>query len=374
MKRAVLISCFDWYKARLKTVRELLIEQGYDVLILEADFDHIKKIPISIRYSECTYIHVPPYKGNISYGRIRSHLSFGKQVADFICELKPELLYCQVPPNNTANECRKYKIRNPETKLIVDIIDLWPESMPLERIKRTPPINVWRNWRDDAIKVADHVFTECDLYKEKLKSVLDPSKTSTLHLYKEQTEEERKLVEEIIRRGKTDDVVRFAYLGSMNNIIDIEGICEVIQRTIEQGKTCELHAIGDGESREKFEGAVKATGCQTHFYGPVFDELEKIRILTPCDYAFNMMKGDIAVGLTIKSIDYLSYDLPLINNIRGDTWSYINSYNIGNNIDDKSFIEICSINRHNIHSFFLEYLSKAVFVDGVEKAFNMIKV
>ena len=80
------------------------------------------------------------------------------------------------------------------------------------------------------------------------------------------------------------------------------GICGVIQAFISSDKVYEFHAIGYVES----SGAVKSTGCQTHFYDSVFDEKEKIRILAPCDYAFNMMKGDISVGLTMKSIDYLS--------------------------------------------------------------------
>lgn len=341
MKKALLISCFEeWYKDRLKPIWGILDSRGYSVKCLLSDYNHIGK-----RYSEkkeeaCNYIHVPSYKSNISIQRIISHLVFGKKVAELINEYNPDLLYLILPPNNTARYCLKYKKKNPDVRLIIDIIDLWPESMPLGKLKNTPPAKMWRRWRDEAISVADHVFTECDLYQEKLNGVLIPSKTTTLHLYKEQKDEERQLVSDMISREKTDEVIRFAYLGSMNNIIDIDGICGVIKSFISSGKTCELHAIGDGESRERFEEAVKVTGCTTNFYGPVFDELEKIRILAPCDYAFNMMKGEIAVGLTIKSIDYLSYGLPLINNIKGDTWKLVEDEGIGINILDTDCIDL----------------------------------
>lgn len=369
MKRAVLISCFNWYVARLKPIRELLIERGYEVLVLIADYDHIKKRIVTPQFAECTYIHVPDYTSNISLTRIRSHLSFGKQCKKIIEKLKPDLVYCQVPPNKVVNYCADYKKKNPDTKFVIDIIDLWPESMPLGLFRNTPPARMWMKWRDGAIRSADHVFTECDLYKEKLKRVLVPSKTSTLHLYKEQTDEERQLIREIINREKTDDVIRFAYLGSMNNIIDIDGICGVIQSFISSGHTCELHSVGDGESREKFEKAVKNTGCTTHFYGPVFDELEKIRILTPCDYAVNMMKGDIAVGLTIKSIDYLSYGLPLINNIKGDTEMIVNANQLGWNINDTNYTDMefdYHLFDHNmIADCFNNLFSKNVFISSV---------
>ena len=367
MKKAVLISCFNWYEARLKPIRRLLVEQGYEVSILIADFDHIKKKVVSPQFDECTYIHVPEYKTNISFARIKSHFCFGKQCKKFIWEQKPELIYCQVPPNKVVDYCADYKKKNQGIKFIIDIIDLWPESMPLGGLRNTPPAKVWKRWRDSAIQVADHVFTECTFYQEKLKRIIIPSKTTTLHLYKEQREEEKQLVSEIIQLGKKDDIVRFAYLGSMNNIIDIDQICDVIQTFIHSGKTCELYAIGDGESREKFEEAVKSTGCKTMFYGCVFDELEKIRILTPCDYAFNMMKSDISVGLTIKSIDYLSYGLPLINNITGDTWKLVEEEKIGMNVSDNS-ISLASFDHSIVLGVFHNYFSKERFIERVGEA------
>ena len=360
MKKALLVSCFNWYKARLEPVRNLLNSKGYEVTVLTSDFSHIKKKAIEERYSECTYIHVPPYKKNLSLGRIKSHLCFGKQVAKFIEKEKPDLIYLLLPPNNTAKYCARYKRKNPETKLIIDIIDLWPESMPLGALKRTPLAWFWKKWRDDAIKVADHVFTECDLYQDELAGALNPSKTSTLHLFKEQTEEEKQLVQNIINRKEQDDTVRFAYLGSMNNIIDIEGICKVLRECISLGKKCELHAIGDGESRGRFEKAVRGIGCKTLFYGKIFDEIEKIKILSPCDYAFNMMKGNISVGLTIKSIDYLAYGLPLINNIKGDTWSMVEKYHAGLNVCEKNIINEQFIHRQ-IVSLFENEFSKKIF-------------
>ncbi len=361
MKRALLISCFNWYKTRLRPIRELLICKGYEVTVLVADFDHIKKQTIIERFSECDYIHVPKYKKNISIQRIRSHFSFSKQCKEAINRLKPDLIYCVIPPNLVSQYCADYKSKHPDSILLLDIIDLWPESMPLRKMINTLPAKKWKKWRDDSIKSADHVFTECKLYQEKLNYVIDADKTTTLHLFKEQTEEERKLVQDLISKAKTDDIIRFAYLGSMNNIIDIDGICSVLDWCIKAGKKCELHAIGDGENKEKFEAAVKRIGCKSYFYGPMFDELEKIRLLAPCDFAFNMMKGDVAVGLTIKSIDYFSYGLPIINNIKGDTWKLIESEKIGINVDCLDFNHLMSIDHISVINAFIGFFSKSAF-------------
>ena len=373
MKRAVIISCFNWYQSRLKPVRSLLMENGYEVTVLIADFEHINHTPVKYRFPECTYVKVPEYKKNLSVQRIRSHLVFSRKAEKIIREIKPDFIYCQIPPNNAAKRCAAYKRKHPDVKLIYDLIDMWPESMPLGKMQDTPPAKKWRIWRDKSLGCADHVFTECDLYQEKLKSVLDPEKTSTLHLCKNQTKEERVLVEEIIGAPKSGSVLRFAYLGSMNNIIDIDGICRVIDAFIARGNMCEFHAIGDGESRERFEDAVKKTGCRTYFYGRIYDEIQKIRTLAPCDYAFNMMKGEVSVGLTTKSMDYLSYGLPLINSIKGDTWTMVDKSGIGINVDSEfSLKEQEHIDRKDILNFFDRHFSSQAQSATLAEAFSDI--
>ncbi|MCI5920244.1 MAG: hypothetical protein MRZ75_13120 [Roseburia sp.] len=46
MKKAILISCFDWFEKRLEPIMELL-EKQYKVNVLLSDFNHIKKEKIS---------------------------------------------------------------------------------------------------------------------------------------------------------------------------------------------------------------------------------------------------------------------------------------------------------------------------------------
>lgn len=370
MKQALLISCFNWYKTRLEPIRNILIDKGYKVTVLIADFDHIRKRTISVKYAECTYLPVPQYKSNISLQRIYSHLTFGKAVKKQLSTQQPDLVYVLVPPNNIAKYCAAYKNSHTHTKLILDIIDLWPESFPYgSNIKNIFPFTIWKNWRSTCIKVADYVFTECDLYQEKLKGILPKSKTSTLHLFKEQTETERKLVLDVIHKKETDTkTVKFAYLGSMNNILDTEGITNVIKAFLAQGYNTELHAIGKGESEERFKTAVEQTGCKTFFHGPIFDECAKIKILAPCDYAFNMMRNTVEVGLTIKSIDYLSYGLPLINNIKGDTWRFVEEQKIGVNINTseewKPKVKGI-IHKDKIIDFYINHFSGQVFRQNI---------
>ena len=338
-KKAILISCFDWYEGRFKPIRDYLVNKGFKVEILLSDFEHIDKVYVSNPNQECNYVHVPSYKTNISLQRIWSHICFGKQVGLWIRKLQPDLIYQVLPPNNTACYCAKYKKQHPECKYIVDVIDLWPESLPLNILRKTFPAKIWANFRNDSLRLADHVFLECGLYEEKLKGVVPnlKEKSSILYLFKEQTSEERELVLKTIEeyekeRTQRNNKVILGYLGSINNIIDIEGICSVVKSLKMQNLAVEVRIIGDGEAKENFFSLLEASGAEVNYFGKIFDQLEKIKILGPCDYGLNMMKENISVGLTIKCIDYFSMGLPIINNIKGDSWSILEKFKIGINI------------------------------------------
>ncbi len=376
-KIALFISCFEeWYGKRLEPIIQYYKSVNYEVVCAVSDYNHIKKIYSKKNNSNCTYVHVPGYNSNISLQRIISHMTFGKKIKELIDYYKPQFVYLVLPPNNTARYCYSYKKRHPEVVFVLDIIDLWPESMPIGLIKRIPLLKIWSGWRDRAINIADHIFTECDLYQEKLN--LKSQNVSTLYLFKDQSDEEKKLVGEIINLFENDklDNIKFAYLGSMNNILDIDGICRVVKTFINNGFSCEVHAIGDGEKKAEFENSLKGIGCKTFFYGCIFNEVDKIRLLAPCHYAFNMMKGEVSVGLTIKSIDYLSYGLPLINNIDGDTSLLVEKYGIGINIKDFTTLtdDIFTINHCAVSDFYLNHLTKEIYIKKVRKVLEDWKI
>lgn len=380
MKKALLVGCFHkMYERRLKPIRELLIRNGYEVEVLLSDFDHITKKKVIERDSTCKYIKVPKYKKNLSSKRLISHLSFGKSVKRYLEKFEPNLIYLLVPPNNTSYYCMKYKEKHRNTIFLMDIIDLWPESMPISEIRWSYPYKKWKRWRDKGIQIADYVFTECNYYQRILFPGGSDAKVYTLYLYKKQTEEEKKrvydnIIKQEINEVGQDKIIRFAFVGSMNNILDIESIKGVITRCIDCGYKTELHAIGGGSSRQTFEEQIQNIGCDTFFYGFVFEEKEKIERLVKCDYALNMMKETSQVGLTIKSIDYLSYGLPLINNIKGDTWEMINENQIGINIESLQDFsvdkDVC--NKYEILDFFESHFSEEAYLSRISKLFKEI--
>ena len=98
--------------------------------------------------------------------------------------MQPDLLYVTLPPNSLAKFAAKYKKAHSHVKLYFDIIDLWPETMPIGKVKTIPPFTFWRQLRDKNLKYADFVITECNLYQSVLENVLKGIKFETVYLAK----------------------------------------------------------------------------------------------------------------------------------------------------------------------------------------------
>lgn len=376
MKKAIVISCFDWFEKRLEPIMETL-EKQYEVIALLSDFNHIKKKRITHYEKHCRYINVPTYKKNLSFKRIKSHISFTNSVKNELMKESPDFIYCLIPPNGLAKCCIDYKRIKPEVKIVFDIIDLWPESMPLWKLNNSIPCVIWKNMRDKYISFADGVFLECELYKKQLNGVL-PANVEILYLYKNQNKEEEQLIckTRLIKQKNIKKELNIAYLGSINYIIDIERIKSVI--TILKSKyEIIVHIIGKGENKENLINSIRSTGAKVKYYGPIFEEKQKIAILSNCDFALNMMVDTVKVGLTIKSIDYMSYGLPMINTIKGDTWKLIEEYSIGVNYDGnkemflKKIEEQLERNSDEIINIYKNNFSKTAFLkqlkSGLEK-------
>ncbi|WP_249869219.1 hypothetical protein [Oceanobacillus saliphilus] len=103
-------------------------------------------------------------------------------------------------------------------------------------------------------------------------------------------------------------------------------------------KPVTLHIIGDGEKKEELIDCAKLSGATVIYHGKIYDQNKKQQIFDCCHYGLNIMKDSVFVGLTMKSIDYFEAGLPIINNIRGDTWDLVEKHGIGINWEmDREF-------------------------------------
>ena len=329
MKKAVCISCTHHYRERMAPVLATLRAAGYECTYITSDYNHYTKSYYQITdLPGCEQLPTLAYQKNISPQRILSHMRFARDAMARAEQLQPDLVYAELPPNSLCAAAARYKKRHPETKVIFDLFDLWPESFPNHGAKAllSIPFRIWGSFRNRNLPKGDLVLTECDLYRKKLAPYLKDTRQQTLYLCTAgaTTKEAKHL--------PAQDALHLCYLGFINNLIDIPAISALLGH-LQKMRPVVLHIIGDGETREAFLSAVEAVGVKTEFYGKVYDPAQKQAIFDKCSFGLNIMKDSVCVGLTLKSLDYFGGALPILNSIEADTWELVESRGVGINID-----------------------------------------
>lgn len=335
--KVAIISCFDFYEKRVNILKEEFEAEGYDCEIYMSDFCHHKKryYEENEKWGNVTYVHAKKYKKNLSIGRLISHHKWAKSIYEKMTQVRPDKIYALIPPNSVGKYMAKYKGKY-GCELNFDIIDMWPESFTKsDKIKRLLkiPFMIWRNMRNKALDQAKVIYTECAYYQKLLAEQGIRNKNFKT----------RYLIGPAIREDKNyepeEGTINLCYLGSINNIIDIPKIVE-IAAAINTLKKANVHVIGQGEQKDTFIKALTDRGIENVDHGAVFDEERKQQIMNRCDFAFNIMKDSVAVGVTTKSIDYMWAGVPLINNIKYDTVQLVEKYKIGYNVNANNITEI----------------------------------
>lgn len=339
-KTAYFISSTNHYNVRTGKFVNDYVKKGYDVIYVTSDFDHMtKKRYCFNEYKNSKQLHVISYKKNLSISRILSHLMFSYKTFYMLLACKPELVYVEVPNNSLVKSSAKYKKIN-NAEIIVDVFDMWPESMPVKTKNMIVNwgFDIWRNFRNKNLKFADQIWIECDYYRELLSAqkINLPMETKYLKLKNAETSIEMKVSEEEID---------LCYLGSINNIIDIS-LIEKIVSEFAKNKRTRIHIIGDGERKDEFLEILKQNSIEIIDHGKVY-EIDKLQeIFDQCWFGINVLREDLAIGITMKSISYFRGGLPIINTVQGDTSRFVEECNIGINVD-----------RHDVKSCVLRILN-----------------
>lgn len=365
--KVIIVTCFESNEERVSFVLEACKKRKYNTKVITTDFSHIKKQKRTSIPKNYIAIETKPYNKNLSIKRIKSHIQFSKDAFKIVEQENPDLIWLMAPANSLIKEAKKYKEKYPTTKLVVDIIDMWPESLPLGINSSIFPLNIWRNIRKNNINCADKLVTECDFYHNILKKEYDKDIT-TIHWARES---------KIIKTKKSlpKDKLSLCYIGSINNIIGTRLVTDIVEKC---DMPIVLQVIGEGENRYNFIN-LNSRVCEVIYHGAIRDEKKKNEIFSKCHAGLNIYKNNLYIGLTVKSIDYFEHGLPIINNIKGDTWSMIEKYGVGVNIKENESIhgkELIKMrnNDKKVYDLFNNNFTKEVFVkkcceviDGVIK-------
>ena len=264
-KKVVVVTNSSSYEPRAEWVGELFKQQGAQVLWVETDFIHREKVKKVRSAPDHMYIDTVPYRKNLSVRRLYSQYDFARKAEKILEKEQADMVYMILPANSLAAAGDRIKRKMNRAVLVFDILDLWPESLGGKKLQKLWPFQCWRRLRDDHLKAADLVITECHYFQKFINAKQE--KTAVVYWPKE-VPEGWKMEAPENEAPESPAVIHFAYLGSINNIIDIDGIVNFLEIT---GKMTPvfLHVVGDGENRGLFEEKLKSKGIKAEFYGAV---------------------------------------------------------------------------------------------------------
>ncbi|MDY0210635.1 MAG: glycosyltransferase [Acholeplasma sp.] len=360
MKRIVIINPFSSYKIRQDFFLKYYHDKGYTVKIITTDYNHLQKKTVDNKDFSYTYIKTIPYSKNLSLKRLVSHVKFAKNVVSSLDYEEYDLIHCIFPPNILVKLIAK-DAKKKNIPVIFDVMDMWPESLPIIKFKNNVLFSFWKNLRNKHIDTSKLVITECDLFKNSIKSINHNLNVSTIYLHKSE------LVEISPINKSVKDKIVLTYLGSVNNLIDIQDIVKLIIG-ISKYKPVVIQIIGGGEKLDKLSDQLKDKNIEVIITGFVFDQNEIKEYFSKTHFGINLMKSSVFVGMTMKSIDYFRHSIPIISNIVSDTSNLINEYSCGFNISNKNIqnvineIGLLNDNEYNkmvcnVRQMFIEQLS-----------------
>lgn len=371
----VILTCFTSYEPRVEYVKQFFESQNQKVSVVTTNFIHREKKYRSIIPEGYHLIQTRFYKKNLSFQRLISHYDFAHKAIKIVEILQPQILYVLIPANSLLKVSSFYK-KKYHCTLIVDIIDLWPESLPIKMSTSIWPFSIWKKLRDDYFSTTDLVITECDLFAEKLSTQLQKVPHYTVYWPQKAYPY---ITPQIIDIASWN----FLYLGSINNIIDIDSIIRLLNYVSNKEKAVTIHIVGDGEKREYLLNCLKKNHISYRFYGPIYEHSQLQEIAKQCMFGINMMKSNVVVGLTMKAVSYLELGLPLINNLKGDIWDKVEQFNLGINVEqnfEQNFESIFCFEkdyilkmRFNARRFFEDFLSEESFKKQLSNALEYMK-
>ena len=371
MSNVVVISNFheDAELSRSNMAYKYFVSRDFETVALYSTFSHsLKKFRL---FDNPNFIPLQTiaYSSSLSLRRIFSYLIFAFKVFLYLRRNKADIVYVNLPPNILTLAVFLGCTRN--ARIIVDIIDLWPESFPhngsmIVKLGLKIASFLLSPIRKYAVQKSDYCIAESSLFFESLKLV-NKKKSTVIHLKKFKTSKPMVY--------KVDEIISIIYLGNIGNIYDFESLLQII-KGLEKIRPVKLHIIGLGPKRSWLLDKLNLLNIMYVDHGASFDEQLKEEVLSTCWFGFNGFKKEAKVGLSYKSIDYLSYGVPLLNSLGSDTFKLIaNNKGIGFNFSGDSLdslieklsllsaIEILTMKRASYSLFNSKFSGESYFSD-----------
>lgn len=323
------------------------------ITMLASDYDHRNKTYYELVSNTVVsdngvvnhYIHVPAYSKNLSFARIWGNFMFGRGVKQFLKGTSTEydFIYCIVPSASGVLGCRQY-LKKHKTKLVVDVMDLLPESLlPIIGDNFFTRLILWPWFKisEKAYKTAHFITGESKEYAN-IAHKCNPSVPFTYTYLGIDMPKINEIIKGRTKELNSDDSIKICYGGNLGNSYDFDAIFNALISLKEQGVHYTMYFIGGGDKEEKVRREIEAIGVNATVTGIVSYQ-EYIELMSQCDIGLNVFKRGTKIVHSYKFNDYAACGLYIVSNLHGETEDMLAHYDCGITSDDicKALSDVC---------------------------------
>jgi len=342
-----------WRDYRFTLVGETLAQHGHRVTWWTANFSHHFK---RFRSKDWNDLDVSPnfrirlvptsgYRKHIGLGRVRFELLFAwRMYQRAVKESSPECIIAVDPPQVIGFLAVRLA-RHFGTRLILDVMDLWPEIFVLafpRLLRPLTPIILYPLYilRRHNLRQADVVTSLCDTYLEVAKKEF-PDLQGGLFVtifngidiaaFRAMKREVDKASLRLMQKTgeKTSDEVWAIYAGTLGNNYDIETLLRAAVHLEQHKSRVKILIAGEGPLRQRVTDFVTAHRPRNLVYLGKLDPEELIEIYQLSDIGLCAYGAESNVAMPDKAYDYMAAGLPIVSSLRGELENLLRIHQMG---------------------------------------------
>ncbi len=303
---------------------EMMRKQGYDVTFLTSDFNHYEKKTRNTedfyeKYPEykerVRFIHKRPYKRNISYRRFISCTDSEKKELEWFVENGKEFdaVYISWPTYYLVYHIRKYCDQY-NTKLIIDVNDLWPDSLRMvirndiiyglltKRLQRKT--NISFSYADAIVAVSDEYLKKAADENTRAKEHLSVYIGAMLDRFDSGAER----LSHTIQKPAGERWI--TYIGTLGRSYDFDTVICAVKRL--KAYDVRFKILGQGPEEKRLRKLAKSMEAPVDFLG-FMDYETMAAYLSVSDICVNCIKRRASQSVINKAADYFASGKPVIN-------------------------------------------------------------
>jgi len=304
---------------------------GYNISWFTSKFDHFNKSFLDVedhtqlsKNFEIFYLLANSYKKNISFSRFINHYSLAREFKKKIKSLsKPDIIYASFPTIELAYQAVKFgKVNN--IPVVVDFRDLWPDIFLTAFPKILHPFAMiallpWYIQRRYIFKNATSIIAISDGFLKFAQENSNKRKTSYDRVF------HKSYISNLNITKAKSKIFKAIYFGAISrNKTNLRSVIEVFNNL---GDQYELIICGDGDDLEYY----KAISSKNIIFKGFIEKNDLETIVAQCRVGIVPLKSrlDFTKAIPNKAIEYLSYGVPILTSLSGDSQNFIENNKVG---------------------------------------------